>query len=51
MEAGQSFDGALLQVARSVKGPVADEFARVLSEIQVERTRGRLSGMGEDHTA
>ena len=40
MEAGQSFDGALLQVARSVEGPIAGEFARVLSEIQIGKSRG-----------
>ena len=40
VEAGQSFDGALLQVARSTTGPVAGEFARVLSEIQIGKSRG-----------
>lgn len=40
VEAGQSFDGALQQVARSVTGPVAGEFARVLSEIQIGKSRG-----------
>jgi tight adherence protein C len=51
MEAGQSFDGALLQVARSVEGPIAGEFARVLSEIQIGRTRGQaFQGMGERTT-
>src|SRR5665811_818229 len=34
VEAGQGFDGAILQVARSVEGPVAGEFARVLAEIR-----------------
>jgi tight adherence protein C len=34
VEAGQGFDSALLQVARSVEGPIAGEFARVLSEIR-----------------
>ena len=51
MEAGQSFDGALLQVARSVEGPIAGEFARVLSEIQIGRTRGQaFQGKGERTT-
>jgi len=51
MEAGQSFDGALLQVARSVEGPIAGEFARVLSEIQIGRTRGQaFQGLGERTT-
>ena len=40
VEAGQGFDAALLQVARSVDGPVAGEFARVLSEIQIGKSRG-----------
>ena len=39
VEAGQGFDSALLQVARSTSGPVAGEFARVLSEIQMGRSR------------
>jgi tight adherence protein C len=51
MEAGQSFDGSLLQVARSVEGPIAGEFARVLSEIQIGRTRAQaFQGMGERTT-
>lgn len=40
VEAGQGFDAALLQVARSVKGPVSGEFARVLTEIQIGKARG-----------
>ncbi|MDF2146407.1 type II secretion system F family protein [Knoellia sp. p5-6-4] len=40
VEAGQGFDAALLQVARSVTGPIAGEFARVLSEIQIGKSRG-----------
>lgn len=51
MEAGQGFDGALLQVARSVEGPIAGEFARVLSEIQIGMTRGQaFAGMGQRTT-
>lgn len=47
VEAGQSFDAALQQVARSVDGPVAGEFARVLSEIQIGKSRGEaFSSMG-----
>ncbi len=41
MEAGQGFDGGLLQVSRSVEGPIAGEFARVLSEVQIGKTRGQ----------
>jgi len=40
VEAGQGFDAALLQVARSAEGPIAGEFARVLSEIQIGKSRG-----------
>ncbi|KRF24187.1 MULTISPECIES: type II secretion system F family protein [unclassified Phycicoccus] len=40
VEAGQGFDAALLQVARSTTGPISGEFARVLSEIQIGKTRG-----------
>ena len=39
VEAGQGFDGAILHVARSVEGPVAGEFARVLAEIQIGKSR------------
>ena len=39
VEAGQGFDAAILQVARSVTGPIAGEFARVLSEIQIGKSR------------
>lgn len=40
VEAGQGFDGALMRVARSVTGPVAGEFSRVLQEIQIGKARG-----------
>ena len=40
VEAGQGFDAALLQVARATTGPIAGEFARVLSEIQIGKSRG-----------
>jgi len=39
VEAGQGFDAALLHVARSVQGPIAGEFARVISEIQIGTSR------------
>ena len=52
MEAGQSFDGAVLQVARSIDGPIAGEFARVLSEIQIGRTRAQaFQGLGDRTTS
>jgi tight adherence protein C len=48
VEAGQGFDAALHQVARNVEGPIAGEFARALSEVQIGRSRGEaFSGMGE----
>lgn len=40
VEAGQGFDAALLQVARSTTGPISGEFARVISEIQIGKSRG-----------
>ena len=40
VQAGQGFDAALLQVARATEGPIAGEFARVLSEIQIGKSRG-----------
>lgn len=40
VEAGQGFDAALMQVARNVDGPIAGEFSRVVSEIQIGKSRG-----------
>jgi tight adherence protein C len=40
VEAGQGFDASILHVARSIEGPVAGEFARVLAEIQIGKSRG-----------
>lgn len=40
VEAGQGFDSALLQVARATTGPISGEFARVISEIQIGKSRG-----------
>jgi tight adherence protein C len=48
VEAGQGFDAALLQVARNVEGPIAGEFSRVISEIQIGKGRGEaFAAMGE----
>lgn len=48
VEAGLGFDAALMQVARSVNGPVAGEFARVLAEIQMGKGRGEaFASLGE----
>ena len=52
VEAGQGFDAAILQVARSVEGPIAGEFARVLSEMQIGKSRGdAFVALGERSTA
>ncbi len=40
VEAGQGFDAALQQVSKAVTGPIAGEFARILSEIQIGKSRG-----------
>ena len=48
VEAGQGFDAALTQVARATDGPIAGEFARVLSEIQIGKSRGEaFAALGE----
>jgi tight adherence protein C len=39
VEAGLGFDAALAQVTRYGRGPVAGEFARVLQEMQIGRSR------------
>ncbi|MGL5909548.1 MAG: type II secretion system F family protein, partial [Phycicoccus sp.] len=52
VEAGQGFDAALLQVARNVDGPIGGELARVLSEIQIGKSRGEaFAALGERTTA
>lgn len=43
VESGLGFDAALSQVARNTDGPLADEFARVLQEMQIGM--GRSSAM------
>jgi tight adherence protein C len=46
VEAGLGFDGALAQVARNTKGPLAEEFARTLQEMQIGLSRAQaLRGM------
>lgn len=48
VEAGLGFDAALQQVARNTEGPLAAEFARVLQEMQIGRSRtDALRGLGE----
>jgi tight adherence protein C len=40
VEAGLAFDAAMTQVARNTDGPLAEEFYRVLQEIQLGLSRG-----------
>ncbi len=48
VEAGMGFDAALAQVARYSDGPLAAEFARVLQEMQIGKSRTEaLRSMGE----
>jgi tight adherence protein C len=39
VEAGQAFDAAVQQVSQNITGPVAGEFARVLQEVSLGRSR------------
>ncbi len=51
VEAGLGFDAALAQVARNTEGPLAQEFARVLQEMQIGLGRSRaLRALGERST-
>ena len=48
VEAGQGFDAALSHVARTVEGPISGEFARMLSEIQIGKSRAEaFAALGE----
>lgn len=48
VEAGLGFDAALAHVAKNTKGPLAEEFARVLQEMQIGMGRSdALRGLGE----
>ncbi len=48
VESGLGFDAAVQQVARNTEGPVADEFARVLREMQIGQGRSSaLRAMAE----
>ena len=48
VESGLGFDAALAQVARNTEGPLAEEFARMLQEMQIGRGRAEaLRSMGE----
>jgi tight adherence protein C len=51
VEAGLGFDAALSHVAKNIDGPLADEFARVLQEMQIGLGRaGALRALGERTT-
>ena len=48
VESGLGFDAALQQVARNTEGPLAEEFSRVLREMQIGSSRAdALRAMGE----
>jgi len=46
VESGLGFDAAVQQVARNTEGPLAEEFSRVLREMQIGQGRAEL---GADH--
>jgi tight adherence protein C len=51
VEAGLGFDAAISQVARHTEGPLAAEFARVLQEMQIGKSRSEaLRAMAERTT-
>ena len=51
VEAGLGFDAALAHVAKNIEGPLADEFARVLQEMQIGHGRaGALRALGDRTT-
>jgi tight adherence protein C len=48
VESGLGFDAAVQQVARNTEGPLAEEFSRVLREMQIGQGRGdALRALGE----
>lgn len=51
VEAGLAFDSALQQVSRNTEGPLANEFARVLQEMQIGLGRSKaLRALGDRST-
>ena len=50
VEAGLGFDAAVAQVARNTQGPLAAEFARVLQEMQIGKSRGQALRAMADRT-
>jgi tight adherence protein C len=50
VESGLGFDAAVAQVARNTEGPLAEEFARVLQEMQIGRGRSEALRSMADRT-
>lgn len=50
VEAGLGFDAAVAQVARNTSGPLAAEFARVLQEMQIGKSRTQALHSMTDRT-
>jgi tight adherence protein C len=50
VESGLGFDAACAQVARNTEGPLADEFARMLQEMQIGRGRSAALRSMADRT-
>lgn len=50
VEAGLGFDSAMAQVARNTEGPVSEEFARVLTEMQIGMGRSQAMRTLGDRT-
>ena len=51
VEAGLGFDAAVIKVARNTKGPLAEEFSRLLQEMQIGvGRRDAIKAMGERTT-
>jgi len=50
VESGLGFDAACAQVARNTEGPLADEFARMLQEMQIGRGRSEALRSMADRT-
>ncbi len=51
VESGLGFDAAVQQVATSTEGPLADEFARMLREMQIGRSRSDALRSMADRTS
>jgi tight adherence protein C len=51
VEAGLGFDAALAQVTRNLEGPLAPEFARVLQEMQIGKSRAEAMRSLADRTS